>query len=153
MEVFQVSISDGGIPNRSVGTAEITQDGLVGDTHDNPDIHGGPDQAVLIIPLNVYEKLNLEGYDVVPGDLGENLTIQDLWLKDMAPGDRYRVGPEVELEITMERKPCATLEPLDERFPKGLLGRGGYYAKVLQVGTVQEGDTVEKIEPDEGDAA
>ena len=145
MELFKVNVSEGGIPKQSVGTADVTEQGLEGDSHDR-DAHSDiADQAVLILPLSVYETLNREGYDVAPGDLGENFTIDGLKLKDMAVGDRYQVGPEVAIEITLVRKPGSRLRELDDTFPEALKRRGGFFARVVKTGSVAEGDQVDKL--------
>jgi MOSC domain-containing protein YiiM len=142
MEVFQVNISDGGLPKRSVGTAQVTVNGLAGDHHDK---ESSPDKAILIIPLRLYEALDRESFDLAPGDLGENLTIDGINLKDMEVGQKYRIGPDVEVELTMPRKPGERLQALDDRFPDALQNRGGFYARVLAEGTVAEGDAFEPL--------
>ena len=142
MEVFQVSISDGGLPKRSVGSAEVTVNGFTGDNHDK---ESAPDQALLIIPLRVYEALDREDFDLAPGDLGENLTIEGIRLRDIEDGNKYRIGPEVEIEISKPRKPGKRLHVLDERLPVAIQNRGGFFARVLTEGTVAEGDSFELL--------
>jgi len=127
MEVFQVNISDGGLPKQSVGTAEVTEKGLSGDHRENDK---DPDQAILIIPLRVYEALDREDFDLAPGDLGENITVEGIRLRDMEVGNKYRIGPDVEIEITGPRVPEPQLQQLDERFPDALKNRGGFFARV-----------------------
>src|SRR6202165_5554916 len=107
--VLQVSISPGGIPKRPIPEAVVTVEGIRGDRWAHPDIHGGPNQALLLITSEGIEELIAQGHPLFPGALGENLTITGLDRRQMRVGQRYRVG-EVFLDLTKLRAPCATLD-------------------------------------------
>ena len=61
--ITQISVSDGGVPKTAVSEAEITATGLVGDRHNSPKIHGGPEKAVCLWSLEVIEALQLAELD------------------------------------------------------------------------------------------
>ncbi len=50
--VFQINISDGGVPKLPVQSVEVTADGLAGDRQRNLKYHGGPDRAVCLYSLD-----------------------------------------------------------------------------------------------------
>ena len=97
-----------------------------------------------------------QGFRTPPGALGENLTISGIDLREVRLGDRFRAG-EVLLEITKLRKPCQTLDPIGRGIQNELYdsasgspkwGRGGFYAKVLQPGSIRPGDIIAKVDLD-----
>src|SRR5438046_7402828 len=73
--IVQVSVSAGGVPKTAVARAEVTVHGLEGDGHRDHEHHGGPERAVCIFAVEAIEALRVEGHPIVPGGLGENLTI------------------------------------------------------------------------------
>src|SRR5947199_274043 len=107
--ILQINISPGGIPKRPVPEATVTAEGILGDRWAHPDIHGGPNQAVLLITSEGIEELIAQGYPLFNGALGENLTVNRLDRHQMRVGQRYRVG-EVLLELTKLRGPCTSLD-------------------------------------------
>src|ERR1700686_4473969 len=106
--ILQINSSPGGIPKRPVPEAIVTAEGLRGDSWSHPNIHGGPNQALLLITSEGIGQLIAQGYPLYPGALGENLTTLGLDRRQMRIGQRYR-GGEVMFEITKMRAPCATL--------------------------------------------
>ena len=146
--VFQINISDGGVPKYPVQQAEITADGLVGDAHANLQNHGGPDRALCLFSLERILMLQEEGHPIFPGSTGENLTITGLPWDEMKPGVQLRLGPEVCIEITSFTSPCVKIK---ESFANGDVRRNSQednpgwsrlYARVLKPGTLRIGDTV-----------
>jgi MOSC domain-containing protein YiiM len=140
--VLQVNVSRGGIPKLPVqGRVWVGERGLEGDACRNMKVHGGPLQAVLLIAVEQLAEIRECGYAVAPGVLGENLTVQGLNFTALQPGMRLRAGDAL-LRVTKLRKPCATLDGLGRGIQKAVLGRGGYYASVVEPGGVAAGDSV-----------
>jgi len=153
--IIQINVSAGGIPKRSIPSGLITASGLAGDAWAHPQIHGGPEQAVLIITAETVDELRASGYPVFYGALGENLTTRGLDRRDLRVGQQLRAGAAV-LEITKVRAPCATLdvygpairqEIYDEQVRAGdpkspRWGMSGFYARVLQPGAVHPDDSI-----------
>ncbi|MEP7293778.1 MAG: MOSC domain-containing protein, partial [Chloroflexota bacterium] len=111
--------------------------------------HGGVDQAVYIFGTPDYDGWAQElGRELPPGTFGENLTISELESAMYQIGDRLRVG-EVLLEVTSPRIPCVTLATRmgDPQFVKRFVKaeRFGLYCRVIEPGTVQQGDSVSVI--------
>ncbi len=132
----------------------IDTHGLVGDAVCNRKHHGGPDQAILLEGAETLKWWADElGRDLPHGTFGENLVIEGLDGRDIAVGDRFRIG-EVLLEATLARIPCNTFavrmaDPgLVRRYFRA--GRPGIYCRVLSGGMLAPGDQV-SIEPYQGD--
>jgi MOSC domain-containing protein YiiM len=157
--VLQISVSPGGVPKRPIPDAVVTPLGITGDGHANPQVHGGPRQAILIITCEGLDELKEQGFRLYPGALGENLTTSGLNRRSVRIGQRYRVG-DVLLEITKLRAPCENLNPYgpgiqkaiyDQEVKAGnpgspLWGLGGFYASVLQTGTIHTGDQIQMLD-------
>ena len=107
--IVQVNVSPGGIPKRPIAQAEVTPEGIRGDSWAHPQIHGGPRQAVLLITSEGIDELIAQGYPLYAGALGENFTLTGLDRREMRIGQRYRVG-YVLIELTKVRTPCTTLD-------------------------------------------
>lgn len=129
------------------GPIMVDAEGLVGDAILNRKHHGGVDQAVYIegsIDLDWWQAEL--GRDLPYGTFGENLAIEGLESTMLAAGDRLAIG-EVLLEITSPRMPCATFaakmgDPtIVKRYTRA--ARPGAYARVLQGGMVEAGQSVE----------
>ena len=152
--VLQVNVSQGGIPKREVPSGELTAAGITGDAW-RYRFHGGPKQAVLLITIEGIQELVARGFPLYAGALGENLTTQGLDRRALRFGQRLRVGSAT-IELTKMRQPCATLDVYgpgiqaamyDARVVKGdhtspLWGLSGFYASVVEPGTVRPGDSV-----------
>jgi MOSC domain-containing protein YiiM len=157
--IVQISISPGGVPKRPIEEAEITPEGIRGDSWAHPQIHGGPNQALLLITSEGIDELMAQGYPVFAGALGENLTTAGLDRRQMRLGQRYRVG-EVMLEITKMRSPCATLDVYGPSIKQAVYdaqvkasdassprwGLAGFYARVLRSGFIRPRDIIELID-------
>lgn len=146
--IHQVSVSNGGLPKWAVPEARITTQGVEGDRHNNPVLHGGPDRAVCLFSLEVLEALQAEGHTIAPGTSGENLTIAGVDWSRIKPGDRLAVGDTVKLEIMSYTAPCDKNARWfkDQDFSrisqKKHPGWSRVYAKVLAEGVVRPGDPV-----------
>src|SRR2546430_17204804 len=88
--IVQINTSRGGIPKRPVPEAILTPLGLEGDSCAHPQIHGGPQQAVLLITAETIEDLVARGDSVYPGALGENLTTRGLDPRQLRHRPRIR---------------------------------------------------------------
>ena len=143
MKVIQLSVSKGGIPKRPVAEAILTPSGITGDSWAHAKIHGGPNQAVLLITQEGLEVLIAQGFPLYPGALGENITTQGLARHTLAPAQRYRIGTAI-IELTKVREPCQTLEVYGKGIRKAIAGPGlsGFYARVIEPATVYPGDVI-----------
>jgi len=154
--ILQINVSSGGVPKRAVAEAVVTSLGIEGDGHAHPEIHGGPERAVLLITSEGIEELVALGFPLTYGSLGENLTTQGIGRRDWRAGQRWRIGSEVVIEITKRRAPCQQLNVYgpelqaaiydalardgDPASPKW--GLSGVYASVVRPGLLRPGDTI-----------
>jgi MOSC domain-containing protein YiiM len=157
--IIQINISPGGIPKRPIAEAEITPEGIRGDAWAHPQIHGGPNQALLLITSEGIDELIAQGHPVFAGALGENLTTAGLDRRQIRIGQRYRAG-NVMLEITKLRSPCATLDVYGPSIKQAVYdpqvkagdassprwGLAGFYARVLRSGFIRPKDIIKLVD-------
>lgn len=144
-----------GLPKREVPELLVDEEGAAGDfnRYRTRELPGDREQAVLVITREMLDRLRAEGWPVGPGDLGENLTLAGVAESALVPGVRLRSG-SVELEITKACDPCTEVYTLPyiggERGPafvRALVGRRGWYARVLAPGVLHRHGAVEVVPP------
>lgn len=154
-QVIQINVKpktsgEGGLPKTSIEKVLLTEAGLMGDYNNfrTNKKSSSPKMAVLVLPIETIHSLNKEGWPVNLGDLGENLTTSGINNADFSVGQQYKIGKSI-IEITMECEPCKGLSCLDyvgdtgvNDFIKTLIGRRGWYAKVLRAGPIERGDLI-----------
>ena len=163
--IYQINISNGGVPKKSVNTVKVTSERIEGDQW-NWTGHGGKEQAVCLFAQECLDELVLQGFPVFPGALGENFTTKGLNYHLVRIGDLWQVGTEVQIRITKVRTPCGTIRKAyspgaskgegievamwDSEVKKGNTyaekwGMSGFYAAVLREGRVSQGDRILKM--------
>ena len=113
--------------------------GLVGDFIGDVKHHGGNDQAVYAFQREDLDRwAERLGRELPNGFFGENLTTRGIDVNEARVGERWRIGPSLELQITSPRIPCSTFRGWVGE--KGWLkmftadARCGAYLKVLAPG-------------------
>ena len=108
-------------------------------------------RQVHLIQRELFDELAVEGHEVAPGELGENVTTAGVDLLDLPLGTRIRIGDAAEIELTGLRNPCVQIERFQPGLMKRLIrrdGKGaphrraGVMAIVVEGGVVRPGDTV-----------
>ena len=99
------------------------------------------------------------GLQVLPGQLGENITTQGINLLALGTGTRLKIGANAIVEITGLRNPCSQIENFQRGLLAAVLGhatdgslvrKAGVMAIVLEGGVVQSAEAIEVIhEPHE----
>lgn len=149
--IFQINISAGGVPKLAIPDGEVSENGMQGDKQSDLRFHGGPDRALCLYSLERLLALQAEGHPTFAGAFGENLTLSGLDWTQMEPGQHYRLGEHVLIEITRYTTPCNNLTPF---FTAGDYGRisqtknpgwSRVYARVLTGGLLRPGDPVIQI--------
>lgn len=146
--IFQINVSDGGVPKLPVHEVVLTENGLIGDRQRDLRYHGGVMRAVCLFSLDLILVLQAEGHSIHPGSTGENLTISGLDWREIGAGCRLSFGDEVSIEITSYADPCKHIAPsfVDGEFKrisqKVNPGWSRLYAKVLQGGLLKVGQNV-----------
>ena len=115
-------------------------------------------RQVHLIHVELLEELREQGFELAPGQLGENVLTRGLDLLGLPTGTRLHLGPEAVVEVTGLRNPCKQIEAIQPGLLAACLGRGpggevirktGVMAVVLTGGLVRPGDPVE-VEPGSG---
>jgi ferredoxin-NADP reductase/MOSC domain-containing protein YiiM len=112
--------------------------------------HGGENRAVLVYQLDSYRHWaqEFDRDDLVPGLLGENLTVDGLPDDEVCIGDRYRIGQAV-FEVTQPRVTCyrVGMRIGEPRMAALLVShrRPGFYCRVITEGEVEAGQEILKI--------
>jgi MOSC domain-containing protein YiiM len=140
--LVSVNISGGGVSKWPTGSAWIRTAGVEGDRQRLLQIHGGPDRAVSLYSYELIQALQAEGHSIVPGSIGENLTLAGIDWALMRPGALVEVGP-VLLELTAYANPCKQISAsfANAEFlrvsQKLHPGWSRLYARVLEEGMVK----------------
>lgn len=110
-------------------------------------------RQVHLIPLELLDELQTAGYDVEPGDLGENVTTVGLGLEKLPLDTDLRIGSAV-IRLTGLRTPCMLIDRcragLKTRLSAIALGppfRAGVMAVVTGDGLVVPGDDIQALLP------
>jgi MOSC domain-containing protein YiiM len=140
--------------------------GVEGDAHFGPTVRHrsrmarDPSQPNLrqvhLIHAELHDELLPAGFDLSPGEMGENITTRGVDLLGLPRGTRLRLGARAVVEVTGLRNPCAQLDALrpglmaatlgrDER--GNLVRRAGIMAIVVAGGEVRPGDPVRVERP------
>lgn len=146
-QVISINLSKGGIPKLPVKSIWVMFNGLEGDGH-NHDKHCTPLQAVSLQDIEKLQDLNNEGYSLVPGSTGENLTLRGINVNELPVGALLHFANGVILELTKVRKPCYVLDAIDIRLKTDIVGRCGLYAKVIKEGRLVQGESVSIVSLD-----
>jgi MOSC domain-containing protein YiiM len=73
-------------------------------------------RQVHLIPAELFAELRESGYQVGPGQLGENVTTHGIGLEHLPLGTKLHLGENAIIELTGLRTPCGQID----RFQKGL---------------------------------
>jgi MOSC domain-containing protein YiiM len=127
------------------GPVWLGRTNLAGDGQADLINHGGPDKAVLAYAAAHYPgwRVELAPLELPFGAFGENLTIAGQDESSVCIGDVYAVGTAV-VQVSQPRQPCWKLarrwawKDLTARVQR--TGRGGWYLRVLEEGTIQAGE-------------
>lgn len=149
--IFQINLSNGGVPKLAVPFGRVKNSGLEGDAHHNTRHHGGEERAVCLYALERILDLQAEGHPIYPGSIGENLTLLGMDWNGLRTGTILRFQGGVEIELTKPTTPCKTIAAsfkegaiervLHERYP----GWSRWYARVLHEGELRIGERVEVL--------
>ena len=148
------ALADSGRPSAIVKHAVshavgVTEMGLDGDAQADTSVHGGPEKAVHLYPADHYQQLAKRFPDLrevlLPGVLGENLSVRGLTESDVHVGDIWRVGT-ARLQLCQPRMPCWKI---DARLGHDGVaahidahGLTGWYGRVVENGAVGPGDAM-----------
>lgn len=102
-------------------------------------------RQVHLMHTELHEELSALGFQVHPGDLGENITTRDLDLLDLPVGTVLRIGAEAVVELTGLRNPCSQIEDFQSGLLANVVGRdadGNVVRKAGVMGVVRAGGVI-----------
>jgi ferredoxin-NADP reductase/MOSC domain-containing protein YiiM/ferredoxin len=132
------------------GRCRVGRLNLDGDGQGDLAGHGGEQRAVFVYQIESYRywQEQLGRTDFVPGQFGENFTIEGLPDDVVCVGDRYQIGSAL-FEVSQPRVTCyrVGIRMNEPRMPALLTssGRPGFYFRVLREGEVGAGDEIVKV--------
>jgi MOSC domain-containing protein YiiM len=106
---------------------------------------------VHLLQAELFDELRAHGFDLAPGQIGENITTLGLNLLTLPVGTLVSIGPQAILEITGLRDPCNQLNKLQPglmkacftRSPQGeVLRKTGVMAIARTSGPIRPGDQI-----------
>ena len=107
-------------------------------------------RQVHLIHEELFDELRTGGFQVRPGDIGENVTTRGVGLLTLPTGTRLQVGNAV-IEITGLRNPCRQIDAFAKGLTAAVLGRdaqgqlirkAGVMAIVVKSGDIRVGDAI-----------
>ena len=119
-----------------VDTFDLDSKGIVDDKHYNKNL----DRTVLIASLESYELAKDHDIELAYGFLGENVLI-DYNPYHLTAGTRLKIGTVI-FEISQLCTLCKSLTKIDSKLPTLLKNDRGIFAKVMDPGSIREGDDI-----------
>ena len=108
-------------------------------------------RQVHLLHAELLDDLNTRGFDLSPGDVGENVLTRGVELLALPRRTRVRLGADAVVEVTGLRNPCVQLDRFQDGLMQAVLRRSedgtlerlaGVMGVVLAGGTVRPGDSV-----------
>ncbi|MEU3282716.1 MOSC domain-containing protein [Streptomyces antibioticus] len=114
-------------------------------------------RQVHLIHEELFSELGEAGFQVAPGELGENITTRGIDLLRLPVGTLLRIGAEAVVEVTGLRNPCLQIDNFQDGLLKQVVGRddlgnivrkAGIMSIVTEGGLVRSGDMIKVELPD-----
>ena len=122
-------------------SAHVIEDlGIEGDRYA---IKRGGNRAKRQVLMMDKETIDLLGLN--PGTVRENITTEGMDIYSLAPGQKVRIGAEVELEITELCNPCERMDAVRPGLKDELEGRRGMLTRVARGGDIAVGDGISVV--------
>ncbi|MDQ0931737.1 MOSC domain-containing protein [Streptomyces turgidiscabies] len=111
-------------------------------------------RQVHLVHEELLAEVGEQGFEVAPGELGENITTRGVDLLALPVGTLLHIGDDVVLTVTGLRNPCLQIDGFQDGLLKQVVGRdgsgnvvrkAGIMSVVTEGGEVRPGDTV-KVE-------
>ncbi len=108
-------------------------------------------RQVHLIHAELMDELRARGFDMAPGEMGENVTTRGVDLLGLPTGARLHLGDDAIVEVTGLRNPCRQLNglrkglmaaTLDRDGDGNLVRKAGIMAVVIAGGEVRPGDAI-----------
>ena len=127
---------------------EIYKYGVRGDYHSGKtNFHAKKnnlDRQITIVAKETVDFINKNiGNKISAGSLGENILIHGFGdLSNVSNKHIMKIGTDVVLKINGQNQPCSTLNSIDKRVLKLIIGKRGLLATVESTGIIRKDDDV-----------
>jgi MOSC domain-containing protein YiiM len=114
-------------------------------------------RQVHLIHAELHDEMRRQGFDVGPGDLGENITTRGIDLLALPRDARLHIGTDAIVEVKGLRNPCYQIDDfrtgllkicIDKDEDGNLIRKAGVMGIVLKSGEVKPGDAIRVELPD-----
>ncbi|MBX3619008.1 MAG: MOSC domain-containing protein [Rhizobacter sp.] len=108
-------------------------------------------RQVHLIHEELFDELSAQGFEVQPGEIGENITTSGIDLLALPTGAELHIGQAAAVRLTGLRNPCEQLNQFQTGLTAAVLGRtpdgklvrkAGVMGVVIAGGTVRPGDSI-----------
>ncbi|MBT2502323.1 MOSC domain-containing protein [Curtobacterium sp. ISL-83] len=108
-------------------------------------------RQVHLLHAELFDELAAAGYEVAPGQMGENVTTRGIDLLELPENTLLHLGAEACVRLTGLRNPCQQINAFEPGLLRQVLGRdddgaverkGGVMAVVVTGGAVRRGDRI-----------
>lgn len=108
-------------------------------------------RQIHLVHAELLDEVNANGFDVHPGDIGENVTTRGVPLLTLPRGTRLHLGDDAIVEVTGLRNPCGQLDRFQDGLMRAMISRdadgnlvrkAGVMAIVVAGGEIRPGDTI-----------
>jgi MOSC domain-containing protein YiiM len=108
-------------------------------------------RQVHLVHAELFDELREAGFEILPGEMGENVTTLGVDLLGLPTGTRLYVGSGAVVEVTGLRNPCRQLNAfrpglmnatLDRDADGNLIRKAGVMSIVLSGGEIRPGDPI-----------
>jgi len=108
-------------------------------------------RQVHLIHQELFDELGEKGFDVKPGQIGENITTTGIALLNLPEGTILKIGEEAQVKVTGLRNPCSQLNDFQPGLMQAVLGKSpdgklirksGIMCIVLAGGVVKPSDKI-----------
>ena len=115
-------------------------------------------RQVHLIHSELHEELSKKGFQISPGQMGENITTSGIALLELPRDAILKIGESAQVLVTGLRNPCHQLDGIQQGLMKAVLDRdaagalirkAGIMGIVLESGEIKVGDQIEIIFPEQ----
>jgi MOSC domain-containing protein YiiM len=108
-------------------------------------------RQVHLIHTELHDELKDKGFNISPGDMGENITTKGIDLLNLPTDTKLYLGDQAVIKVTGLRNPCAQLDRfqtglmsavLDQDQAGNILRKAGIMSIVISGGVVSIGDRI-----------
>lgn len=108
-------------------------------------------RQVHLIHSELHDQLKAQGFDILPGQMGENITTRGIDLLGLPANTRLYIGEKAVIQVTGLRNPCSQLNGfktglmaavLDQDEQGNIIRKAGIMSIVIANGVVKPGDCI-----------